>query len=115
MFCSIKLSEERKQNVFMSQFSSTKIFLSLGSFSSTPKTYLKTKSEKDKENSARRRSRRTHIYKGIKRTDPGGFNTPHLKQFVLLENTNPQLFGHIQSPTRALGENCVPLCTFPNG
>ena len=54
MFCSIKLSEERKQNVFMSQFSSTKIFLSLGSFSSTPKTYLKTKSEKDKENSSRR-------------------------------------------------------------
>ena len=50
-------------------------------------------------------------------TDPGGFKTPHLKQFVLLEKTNPQPFGHIQSPTLALGENC-PLgedeC-IPNG
>lgn len=50
-------------------------------------------------------------------SDPGGFKTPHLKQFVLLEKTNPQPFGHIQSPTLALGENC-PLgedeC-IPNG
>jgi len=43
----------REKKRFVS-FSSTKIFLSRELCSSTPKTYLKTKSEKDKENSSRR-------------------------------------------------------------